>query len=63
MQAGAVQASAAMAAKAVLGLLSGRDPGAPATLPVRVAGGVVSVYQDPALVPDLTAGRTSGLRG
>lgn len=42
-QAGVIQAPAAVAAKAVLGLLSGRDPSAPATLPVRIAGGVVSV--------------------
>ena len=39
VQAGVIQASAAVAAKAVLGLLSGRDPGAPATLPIRIAGG------------------------
>jgi len=48
-QAGVIQNSAAVAAKAVLGLLSGRDPGAPATLPVRVAGGVVSVAGFPLL--------------
>jgi hypothetical protein len=49
VQAGVIQASAAVAAKAVLGLLSGRDPGAPATLPIRVAGGVVSVAGFPLL--------------
>ncbi len=48
-QAGVIQASAAVAAKAVLGLLSGRDPGTPATLPVRIAGGVVSVAGFPLL--------------
>jgi hypothetical protein len=48
-QAGVIQASAALAAKAVLGLLSGRDPGAPATLPIRIAGGVVSVAGFPLL--------------
>lgn len=58
-QAGVIQPSAAVAAKAVLGLLSGPGPGAPATLPVRVAGGVVSVAGFPLLrVPpvDWTAG-------
>ncbi len=48
-QAGVIQTSAAVAAKAVLGLLSGRDPGAPATLPIRIAGGVVSVAGFPLL--------------
>ncbi len=48
-QAGVIQTSAALAAKAVLGLLSGRDPGAPATLPIRIAGGVVSVAGFPLL--------------
>ena len=48
-QAGVIQGSAAVAAKAVLGLLSGRSPGAPATLPVRLAGGIVSVAGFPLL--------------
>ena len=59
VQAGVIQAPAAVAAKAVLGLLSGRDPGAPATLPIRVAGGVASVAGFPLLrLPgiDWTAG-------
>lgn len=49
VQAGVIQASAAVAAKAVLGLLSGRDPGAPAVVPVRVAGGAASVAGFPLL--------------
>ena len=49
VQAQVIQASAAVAAKAVLGLLSGRDPSAPATLPVHVAGGIVSVAGFPLL--------------
>lgn len=48
-QAGVIQTSAAVAAKAVLGLLSGRSRGAPATLPVRIAAGVVSVAGFPLL--------------
>lgn len=48
-QAGVIQTSAAVAAKAVLGLLSGRSPGAPATFPVSVAGGIVSVAGFPLL--------------
>ena len=47
--AGVIQTSAAVAAKAVLGLLSGREPGAPATLPIRIAGGIVSVAGFPLL--------------
>ncbi len=48
-QAGVIQASAGVAAKAVLGLLSGRDPGGSATLPIRITGGVVSVAGFPLL--------------
>ena len=48
-QAGVIQASAAVAAKAVLGLLSGPGPGAPAILPIRIAEGVVSVAGFPLL--------------
>jgi len=52
--AGTVTAPAATAAKAVLGLLSGRDAQAPATVPVRLDGGVLAVAGFPLLrVPPL----------
>ena len=43
VQAGAIPASAALAANAVLGLLSGRGGQASATVPVRLADGVLSL--------------------
>lgn len=54
VQAGVVPASTAVAAKAVLGLLSGRDADAPATVRLRLADAVVSVAGFPVLrVPPL----------
>jgi len=54
VQAGRVAASAAVAAKAVLGLLSGRDADAPAAVRLKLADGVVSVAGFPFLrVPPL----------
>lgn len=47
--AGVVTAPAATAAKAVLGLLSGHDAQAPATVPVRLDGGVLAIAGFPLL--------------
>lgn len=47
--AGVVTASAGTAAKAVLGLLSGRDAQAPAIVPVRLEGGVLAIAGFPLL--------------
>ncbi len=49
VQAGVVPASTAVAAKAVLGLLSGRDADAPAAVRLRLADAVVSVAGFPLL--------------
>jgi len=49
VQAGAVPASTAVATKAVLGLLSGRDADAPAAVRLRLADAVVSVAGFPLL--------------
>jgi hypothetical protein len=54
VQAGAIPASTAVAAKAVLGLLSGRDADAPAVVHLRLADAVASVAGFPLLrVPPL----------
>jgi len=49
VQAGTIPEGTATAAKAVLGLLASRDPGAPAKVPVTLAGGVLAVAGFPLL--------------
>lgn len=62
VQAGAVTASAALAANAVLGLLSGRGGQAGATVPVRLADGVLSLAGFPVVrLPAVAWGGTGPL--
>lgn len=49
VQAGTIPPGTAAAASAVLGLLAGRDPGAPAKVQVRLAGGVLALAGFPLL--------------
>ena len=49
VQGGTIPASAAVSAKAVLGLLASRDPDAPAKAQVRLSGGVLAVAGFPLL--------------